>query len=269
MGMKIVVLVLLSWTLVCLLANGAERGALVIVGGGGTPSEVVEQAVQLAGGVDCKVIIFPQASSLPERGVSSVEFFREHGVNDVKLIDLEDPAAARAAIETADLIWFPGGQQSQLMEALMRADVAKAIVQRNRAGAVVGGTSAGAAVMSADMIPNAPDKSALRSGNTPIVPGLGLAESIIIDQHFVERERMNRLLGAVLDHPHRIGIGISERTAIVVDEQRFKVIGEGSVVVIDARSANMGELREDQLQSATDVKLHILAAGNEFRFDND
>ncbi len=253
----------------CRLIHAEDRGALVIVGGGGTPSEAIAEAVQLAGGIDSRVVILPQASNLADRGTSSIELFREHKVGDIQIVDLDDPATARAAIERANLIWFPGGQQSQLIEALTQADVVETIRQRNRAGAVVGGTSAGAAVMSALMIPNSPAMPSLRSGNTPIAKGLGLAESMIIDQHFVERERMNRLLGAIVDHPQQIGVGIGERTAIVVRGQKFTVIGAGSVVVVDARSAAINANREDKLQTATNVRVDVLAAGDEFEFQNE
>lgn len=248
-------------------SDAAEPGALMIVGGGGTPDVVIAEAVRLAGGQQANVVILPQASSAENRGTSSAEMFRQHKVTNVKVIELDSPAAARAAIAAADLIWFPGGQQSKLMDALVAAEIDSLIIKRHCDGAVIGGTSAGAAVMAADMIPRAPKKAALRAGNTPIAKGLGLADSLIIDQHFVERNRMNRLLSAVLDRPNRVGVGIGEKTAIVVRGQRFKVLGEGSVIVVDARKAEVGSPDTGKLQTGRGMILHVLATGDEFQLN--
>lgn len=262
--MKSLLLSIVCW-IISTTSNAVEPGTLVIVGGGGTPDVVIAEAVRLAGGLSANVVVLPQASSREGRGESSVEMFRQHKVTNVKVVEFDDVAAAKAAISSADLIWFPGGQQTKLMEALVAAGLNSVIVDRNREGAVVGGTSAGAAVMSADMIPTSPERTGLRSGNTPVTTGLGLARHLIVDQHFVERQRMNRLLGAVLDRPHRIGVGIGERTAIVVQGQRFKVLGESSVVVIDARNAEVA-IEPGELQTGKGMTLHVLANGDEYQW---
>lgn len=261
---QLLLLSIACWT-ISTTSNAAEPGSLVIVGGGGTPDAVIAEAVRLAGGSQANVVVLPQASSREGRGESSAEMFRQHKVTNVKVVEFDDVAAAKTAISLADLIWFPGGQQSKLMEALVAAGLDSLIVNRNREGAVVGGTSAGAAVMSTDMIPASPERTGLRSGNTPIATGLGLANHLVVDQHFVERQRMNRLLGAVLDRPHRIGVGISEKTAIVVQGCQFKVLGEGSVVVIDARNAEVA-IDRGKLQTGKGMTLHVLANGDEYQW---
>src|SRR5439155_4806352 len=146
-------------------------------------------------------------------------------------------AAAVKAVESADLIWMPGGDQNRLMEALMPTDVPAAIRARYRKGATVGGTSAGAAVTSTLCLTGEADLDRIRHGTTAVREGLGLWPHVIVDQHFVRRERFNRLLSAVLDRPELVGVGVDESTAAVVIGTTFEVIGSGQVLVIDARKA--------------------------------
>ena len=120
--------------------------------------------------------------------------------------------------------------------------------------------------MSAVMIPRMPEKPALRTGNTPTTTGLGLVPGLIIDQHFVARRRLSRLLSAVIDHPKKIGVGIGEATAIIVHGQRFAVMGQNSVIVIDPRTAKLSSPAMGKLQSASGLKMHVLKAGQEFHF---
>ena len=120
--------------------------------------------------------------------------------------------------------------------------------------------------MSAVMIPAMPEKPGLRAGNTPTTAGLGLALGLIIDQHFVARHRMNRLMSAVLDHPDQIGVGIGEATAIFVHGDKFTVRGKGSVVVIDARKARIPKGKSGSMQSGFGVALHVFKAGQSFQF---
>ena len=215
-------------------------GHLVIVGGGGTPDSVVAKALELAGGSAARAVLLPQASSRPEAGEESVAFWKEKGFANIRSVDLSDPESARGAIESADFIWFPGGDQSRLMQAIKAAGLGDAIRARYWAGAVVGGTSAGAAVMSPRMIVGGEtaDLKVVRAGSVEMVDGLGLLPGTIVDQHFLKRQRFNRLLSAVLERPDLVGIGIDERTAIVVTGTGFDVIGEGGVLVLDAREAH-------------------------------
>mgnify|MGYP003720915523 CR=1 FL=1 len=111
-----------------------------------------------------------------------------------------------------------------------------------------------------------PEKPGLRAGNTPTTRGLGLASGLIIDQHFIVRRRMNRLLSAVLDHPGHLGVGVGEDTAIIVRGKRFTVMGQNSVIVIDPRAAKLARPAKGKLQSANSLKIHVLKAGQAFSF---
>ncbi len=256
-----ILFLLLSYTL-----NAGEPGALVIVGGGGTPEMVRKHFVELAGGKKARIAVLPQASSRPNRGEASVGVYSKLGVGEVYNVTLDDSKKARALINRATAIWFPGGSQRQLYQELNKAGLVDFIRGRHRAGIPFAGTSAGAAIMSEVMIPNAPEKPGLIGGNTPITKGLGLVPELIVDQHFIARHRMDRLLSAVMDHPDRIGVGIGEATAIVVRGDNFTVMGKGSVVVMDARKAKISDGKSGKLQSGAHLSLNILKAGQTFQF---
>ncbi len=247
------------------VVDAAPHGPLVIVGGGGTPKPVLQEMVEMAGGNDAAIIVLPQASV--SDGTASVEMFRSIGASNVRALMLDDHARVEAGIDEAKLIWFPGGQQGRLVASLRDADLIDRIRQRNAQGTVVGGTSAGAAAMSSLMIPRVPEKQSLAAGNTPIIEGLGLAPGLIVDQHFIARSRMNRLLSAVIDHPERVGVGIGERTAIVVTGGQLEVLGEGSVVVIDVRVASTRDDGPGTRQSARNIQLDVLRSGDTYRLD--
>jgi len=244
----------------------ANAGPLVIVGGGRTPRSVHRTFLELGGGKQAVLAVLPQASNRPDRGQASVELFLKLGAAEASIVELDDPKRARGQLEKATAIWFPGGSQARLYAALRQSGLLECLRDRHQGGVPFGGTSAGAAIMSKIMITNSPKTTGLRQGNTPVAQGLGLADRLIIDQHFVARSRMSRLLSAVLDHPQQLGVGIGESTAIVVQGGKFEVLGDASVVVIDARKARTSRGRLDSLQSGTGLLLHVLKAGQSFRF---
>lgn len=255
-------------------------GPLVVVGGGGTPPEVVARAIELAGGPDAVIVVLPQASGTEQAGESSVRMFEEAGAQNVTnsrfvgspgTEELAGPfpsvADTAAAIAAADLIWFPGGAQGRLMRALDEAGLADDIRRRHAAGAVVGGTSAGAAVLAEVMITGDDyDLESVTAGSTHVAEGLGLWPEALVDQHFLARQRNNRLLAAVLDRPALIGVGIDERTAVIVDDGGFEVRGAGAVIVFDARDAAVARTEPGVPAAASDVALHVLTQGMSFRY---
>jgi len=251
-----------------LLAPGAPaaaqpppKGHLVAVGGGGVPDVILKRAIDLAGGPAAPIVVFPQASELAETGDVAVEMWKQAGATNVRWLALTDAAAARKAVEAAAFIWFPGGDQVKLMQAFGSTGVPEVIARRYRDGAVVGGTSAGAAVMSAIMLTGDADLQSITVGATKTAPGLGLWPEVIVDQHHLKRQRQSRLISLVLEHPARVGVGIDERTAVIVSGRRFEVIGESSVLVIDARRAKVEPRPAGALSAARDVTVHVLTAG--------
>ena len=242
----------------------AADGPLVIVGGGGVPEDVQKKFVELAGGNNAKIVVIPQASTRSDRGNSAVELFQKLDAKQVVNLELTDVAQAKQFIADSTGIWFSGGDQSRLMKALQKAELVEFIRQRHRSGITIGGTSAGAAVMSQEMIIDMPKEPGLVAGNTPMANGLGLLPDVIVDQHFVNRGRLARLLSAVLDQTELLGVGIDEKTAIIVSGDQFEVLGAGNVLVVDARKSHTGEFEAGQLQNGSDLKLHVLKAGQVF-----
>jgi len=241
----------------------SKAGLVVAVGGGGTPDEVIAHVATLAGGKDARVLVLPQASESGD-GQSSAAMWREQGAGEATVLsDLAAPDA-KERIARANVIWMPGGVQSRLMERLGEHGLIEAVQAAHANGATVGGTSAGAAVLSAVMISGQPEPGALRSGAMEALTGLGLLPWAIVDQHFVERDRLARLLTAVIDHPALIGVGVSEGTAALVDGQAITVMGRGHVLLYDARAAAVSAADKGAHQSAQGVMLHVLRPGDRF-----
>ena len=242
-------------------------GALVIVGGGGTPDEAVLEAIKLAGGPKADVLIVPWASQSENRGDSSVEMYEELGAKNASNADDFEGAALKKAIREAELIWMPGGSQTRLIETMKERGVLEEIRNAHQRGCVVGGTSAGAAVMSDPMIARGPSEEGIRQGISSFGEGLGLWPGVFVDQHFIERNRQTRLITAVFEGPHRIGVGIGESTAVVVEGRDLRVLGRSAAQIYDARDAKIEKpLGEGECLAATGVTLHVLRAGMKWRW---
>lgn len=241
----------------------ARPGWVVAVGGGGTPEVVLRAMVEEARRTSEKVhvAILPQASRRENAGEGSVELWENAGADEATIVPLEEPERAKQQLESAQIIWMPGGSQNRLLESLTEAGVVETIRALHRRGTLVGGTSAGAAILSERMMTGDADLESVRAGATETVPGLALCPGVIIDQHFHRRRRFNRLLSAVLDQPRLRGIGIDERTAVVFHSQGITVLGESSVLVLDATDAKTSRSPDDGHQGATGVRLELLTAG--------
>jgi len=236
-------------------------GPLVVVGGGPTVADITTRTLALAGGSNARVVVLPQSSALPDAGDASVKMWLDAGARDARKVRFDDVAAARAAIEQATLIWMPGGDQNRFMDAIRPTGLADVIRTRHRAGVVVGGTSAGAAILSASMMTGEADLKSLTTASTELKPGLGLWPEVIVDQHFLKRQRHNRLLSAVIDHPSLIGVGIDESTAVIVRGRELEVVGVSAVVVLDARSGRVTPAPAGQPVAAADARVTVLRAG--------
>jgi len=240
-----------------------SKGHLLVIGGNGTTDAIVQRAVKLAGGAEGLVAVFPQASELAETGANAVAMWTKAGIGRAVALDPKD-AATLVTLKEATFIWFPGGDQNRLMKAFEGTGVPDAIRARYREGALVGGTSAGAAVMSASMITGEADLQSITAAKTELKPGLGLWPEVIVDQHFLKRQRHNRLVSAVLDHPELVGIGVDETTAVLVTGREFEVIGKNSVVVIDARKAAVDKTPAGGLATGRGLVMSVLKEGMKF-----
>lgn len=242
------------------------KGQLVAVGGGTNLIRVADRTLALAGGKDAKVVVIAEAN--PENGPGSVSQWKKAGAAQVSLVNVRDPAGAVRMIQEASLIWMPGGLQGVFMNSIEGTGIVEAIRKRYREGAIVGGTSAGAAVMSQKMIGGRSDLDSLRAGSTPfLMDGLALWPEVIVDQHFLQKGRFNRLALAVLDYPELIGIGIDEETAVFVNGREFEVVGNGNVTVIDGRNSRIEKLVKGEPAAALNLKVHVLREGMKFQWD--
>lgn len=231
---------------------------LIPVGGGKIGPDIIEEILRLSKKDDPDVLIIPQAAR--EDGIASSaqrfeKAFRSAGATRVSVLDLSDVPQALEMIEQSDVIWMPGGSQGRLHKALKAAGVTEALRRKYNSGAVVGGTSAGASIQSeVMMLRSSRDKESGKLIPT-LSKGLGLWPEVIIDQHFSERTRLERLETAVLQHPDLLGIGLDERTAVVYDgENSFRVLGEGTVTVLHSEHA----------QASTALKKVILRRGDRY-----
>jgi cyanophycinase len=219
------------------------------------------------------------ASSEPEEtGREKAEQLIGLGAEAFVLNLSRDEASADSVARRLDGVtgvWFTGGDQAFLTAALLGTPALTAMQAVYRRGGVIGGTSAGAAIMSDSMLTGnqfRPDTAgpAYYDDNYPaiarktieIVPGLGFLHGAIVDQHFIRRERHNRLISVVLERPTLIGVGIDESTALEVEpDGRWQVLGASSAVVYDARHARVTESGAPLL-GASEVRLSILPSGS-------
>ncbi len=254
-------------------------GRLLIVGGGAQPDELVTRFVELAGGRGRAIIaVIPFASDEPQAtGDEKAEQLREFGAQAFTIpIAGNGPApGAETTLDSVTGVWFSGGDQVPLVRALQGTPVLAAIRRRFRNGAVLGGTSAGAAIMSDSMLTGnqrRPDSlgyygdefPAIARGTIEVRPGLGFLPGTIVDQHFIRRERHNRLLAVVLERPTLIGVGIDEGAALEVGpDGLWRVLGQSAVAFYDARSAVITP-GEAPLLGASEIRLALIPAGGSF-----
>ncbi len=259
-------------------------GTLVIIGGSEDTSGecvILRRFVELAasalpgGGGSARIVVVTSAADQPrEVGETYTRLFQNWGAREVSVLDIAsrqeaNTAATYETVKAASGIFFTGGDQLRITSLLGGTRCDEALHDAYRTGSVIAGTSAGASAMSETMIVEGEEKEAPQRNIVQMAPGMGLIRDVVIDQHFAQRGRLGRLLTAVAQHPHMLGVGIDEDTAIVVQPgDIFEVIGSHSVTVIDGtkiRETNVSETGPRAPLALTNVVLHILPAG--YRFD--
>lgn len=261
----------LALALALLAAPAFAQGHLLLNGGGGETPDFWHRFLTLAGGKDAPIVVLPTASERPEAGPEYVEeLARDHGATAVRWLPLktaEDAANPEivAAIAAARGVFFTGGDQSRITAALLGTPAMAAVREVFARGGVLAGSSAGLACMSEVMITGEGDFEVVRAGAVETKPGLGFLTQAVVDQHFVARKRLNRLLSVILERPRLLGIGVDERTAVWFrPDGRAEVLGAGSVVVLDARAAAPREAPESRNFGARGVALHLYLPGESF-----
>lgn len=251
-----------------------RRGALIIIGGHedkhGDRAILREVARRLDGG---KLVVATIASHQPEGYFEEYRrAFGDLGVGELVELYVEERSETEdekklRLFDDAAGVFFSGGDQLRITSQIGDTGIEERVRRLHQRGGVIAGTSAGASMMSETMLVRGTSAATHRIGDLHMAPGLGLLHDVIIDQHFAERGRFGRLLGAVAHNPRVLGLGIDEDTAIIVEDDRFSVIGSGAVYAIDASHAthsNIAEAEPERTLSLHDVRLHVLSAGDIF-----
>ncbi len=252
-------------------ASSRTAGTLVVIGGSEDREGdrvILRRFVDLAGGAAARVVVVGTATTVPDEVETEYRKAFAGLVEDIEFLPMgsrgeaNDPAALKALSEATG-IFFTGGDQMRIAQILGGSRADMCFHDAFLRGAVVGGTSAGAAMMSTTMIvggsDTVPTTDAVRLG-----PGLGLVSGLLIDMHFAERGRLARLLAAVAQFPHELGVGIDEDTALVVTGNHCEVIGSGAATIVDTGAATAEPTKAGSI-GLVDVALHVLPAG--FAFD--
>ncbi|GAA1509299.1 cyanophycinase [Dactylosporangium maewongense] len=251
-------------------------GKLLVIGGAEShdagDDAILERFVLLAGGSEAHLVVIATASECPEqREKEYTDVFHRLGagrVTPLRLDERDDSNSdlAVSVIEHATGVFFTGGDQLRITTVVGGSKVDTAMHARLAEGMILAGTSAGAAMMSSTMILG----GSIASVSTDSVrtgPGMEFLPGVLIDMHFAQRGRLNRLLSAVAMFPHELGLGIDENTAILVAGDVFEVLGAGTVTVIDAGQARTISATLSEVGgpiALCGAQLHVLPAGWRF-----
>lgn len=234
---------------------------------------ILSHVVREGGGPTMSILIIPTASSIPEKvGQNYRDAFGKLGCQNVRVMDVRTKDKAHdpetiAAFMQANIIMFSGGDQSKIAKYIGQSPLKSILHDRYvNEPIVIAGTSAGAMAMSEQMIAGGSSTEAMFKGSVRMRKGLGLLDGVIIDSHFIQRGRFNRIPEALSRFPDRLGIGLAEDTAMVIYEgHRAKVIGSGMIIVFDPSELthnNQRLLAKGTPMSMCNLKVHILVNGD-------
>ncbi|NUM45803.1 MAG: cyanophycinase [Anaerolineales bacterium] len=236
--------------------------------------KIFREFIRLAGGEAARIVIFPQASGLAETGREYQTTLQNLGVREAPVvIEFRDRAGAASAdalgaVREATGVFFSGGTQMRLSSLLGGTAMERELLAAYRRGAVVGGTSAGAAILSRVMIADGRRGATPRGRAAQICGGLGFTDQIIFDQHFRQRDRLGRLLYAIAMHPGYLGVGVDENTAAIIENETcLRVVGQNAVTVVDGRTisaTNVAEISRSQPVAVSGATVHVLTEGCAF-----
>lgn len=252
------------------------RGYIVPVGGAEEKIQdprILKRFVEIAGGELARIAVIPTASELADTGPRYVALFRELGAQAAVALPFYERADADRVdlldqLERATGVFFTGGNQLRIATALGGTPVARTVRRLNAGGVIVGGTSAGAAILPEHMIAYGASGATPNAGMVQLTPGLGLTNRVVVDQHFRQRDRLGRLLTALAYNPFAIGLGLDEDTGAFIDgENVLHVIGSGAVTVVDVSRlghSSIAEANTGEPICMTNIRIHILTHGARF-----
>ena len=259
------------------------KGYLFIIGGGERTDQMISRFIELAGGKKARIVIIPQASEEPlDMAQGQAEHFKRLGAASADWVIFPkggaDTETNLSKFKNAGGVFFTGGDQVRLTSFLAGTRMLEEIRRIYREGGVVGGTSAGAAVMSRVMITgddrmevDGESFTAIRSSSVVTAEGFGfLPPDIVADQHFLVRKRENRLISVVLENPGLTGIGIDEATAFIVGpDGAGEVLGDSLVSVYDTSAAGPVALDRNGHLAARGITLHLLKSGDRYELKKE
>ena len=223
------------------VVKGPEKGALVIVGGGKVGNDILSRMFELGGGKDAPLVVIPTASGADDYPADwpGLKMFKDFGATNVSLLHTKDRAVADSEafvrpIAAAKIVWFVGGRQWRLADSYLHTRTQREVEKVLERGGVVGGSSAGASILSSYMVRGAVENNFIMM-SPGHEEGFGLMKGVAIDQHMLTRNRQDDLEAVVEKHPEVLGIGLDESTAIVVQGQQFEVIGASKIAIHDGR----------------------------------
>ena len=251
-----------------------SRGTVILIGGSEDKQGarlILSEVVRRAG--PGKFVVATIASEQPEVQWDRYRrVFQELGVENLFHLSIADRSEvteeSRATmLDDASAVFFTGGDQVKIASKLGGTTLLARLRERFMQGALIAGTSAGASAMGEAMLVarGAEEVSHKVDAAFYMTRGLGVISELIIDQHFAQRARIERLIGAIAENPGVLGIGIDEDTGVIVGpDNKFDVIGTGAVYVADGQGVthtNVSEKARGQTLSLFDVALHVLNHG--------
>lgn len=251
------------------------RGILMPIGGAEDKLDnkvILSEFVEYAGGDRARIAIVPTASSIEAAGLRYKAIFLGMGVESAEVVyigsrDDANHESTLDLVENATGIFLTGGNQMRLSSIIGGTKFEQLVRQRNEAGIVVAGTSAGASILSAHMVALGSNGPTPKLRMAQMFAGFGLISNVIIDQHFRQRDRIGRLLALVAGNPGLLGIGIDEDTAAVIDENGIlKVSGQHSITIVDGShmESDIFQVKRYGEITISDARLHVLTAGRRF-----
>ncbi len=251
-----------------------ELGSDILIIGGAEDKlnerHILRKFVELSGGKDASILIVPVPSDFPVVTATLYKsIFENLGIKNVSVLK----ATSRQEILKADAgkvlkditgVFLTGGDQMRLSSILGGTKFLIALKDAVRNGVTLAGSSAGASSMSSTMIVRGEPTVQPLKDSIRLCPGLGILKNIIIDQHFTERSRLNRLITAVSYNPTNLGIGIDENTAIHIKKNGvLEVLGSGTVTIIDGSNITyntIAEVHESEPFSVMGLQINILSS---------
>ena len=237
---------------------GPANGSLVVVGGAMESPEIYERFIDLAGGPDAHIVLVPTAGGAEEYDdfYQGMNAWRDAGARNLTLLHTIDPEVADSEafvepLRTAAGVFFFGGRQWRLVDAYGGTRTEEAFREVLERGGVIGGSSAGASIQGSFLVRGDTRTNEVMMGDHQ--RGFGYLRNVGIDQHVLRRNRQFDLIEVVEAHPELLGIGIDEDTAIVVQGDRFEVIGRSYVLIYD-----------NQATTGSDGRFYFLAPGDRF-----